>query len=142
MCMWPQADVPVLQISMPSLGARALLETGRQLAPLRDEGVLIIASGFLTHGLPFIDPSRPADDPPSWSAEFDAWAAETIASRDFDGLLDYRERAPALEFAHPTVDHLVPLFVALGATIDASGTIDTAIEGFWLNLSKRSFQFN
>jgi 4,5-DOPA dioxygenase extradiol len=56
--------------------------------------------------------------------------------------MDYRRRAPALEFAHPTVDHLVPLFVALGAMIDAPSTIDTAIEGFWLNLSKRSFQFN
>ena len=57
MCMWPGADVPVLQISMPNLGAEALLETGRQLAPLRDEDVLIIGSGFLTHGLPFIDPT-------------------------------------------------------------------------------------
>jgi 4,5-DOPA dioxygenase extradiol len=64
------------------------------------------------------------------------------ALRDFDALIDYRRRAPALEFAHPTVDHLVPLFVALGAVIDAPSTIDTAIEGFWLNLSKRSFQFN
>jgi 4,5-DOPA dioxygenase extradiol len=142
MCMWPEADVPVLQISMPSLGAESLLETGRQLAPLRDEGVLIIGSGFLTHGLPFIDMSRPDDDPPAWSAEFDAWAADCIARRDFDALIDYRHQAPALEFAHPTVDHLVPLFVALGAVIDAPRAIDTAIEGFWLNLSKRSFQFN
>ena len=142
MCMWPQADVPVLQISMPSLSAKALLETGRQLAPLRDENVLIIGSGFLTHGLPFIDMRRPDDDPPAWSAEFDAWAAECIARRDFDALLDYRNRAPALEFAHPTVAHQVPLLVAIGAAIDEAGTIDTAIEGFWLNLSKRSFQFN
>ncbi len=89
-----------------------------------------------------MDPSRPDDDPPSWSAEFDAWAAECISGRDFDALLDYRERAPALPFAHPTVDHLVPLFVALGATIDTRGAIGTPIEGFWLNLSKRSFQFN
>jgi len=81
MCMWPEADVPVLQISMPNLRAEALLETGRQLAPLRDEDVLIIGSGFLTHGLPFIDPTRPDNDPPAWSAEFDAWAAESIALR-------------------------------------------------------------
>jgi 4,5-DOPA dioxygenase extradiol len=139
-CMWPEADIPVLQISMPTLGAEALLETGRQLAPLRDEGVLIIGSGFLTHGLPFIDVNRSDHDPPAWSAEFDAWAAECVARRDFDALLDYRRRAPALEFAHPTVEHLVPLFVALGASIDAPGTVDTTVEGFWLNLSKRSFQ--
>ena len=142
MCMWPDADVPVLQISMPSLRAGDLLETGRLLAPLRDEGVLIIGSGFLTHGLPFIDMTRPDDDPPAWSVEFDAWASECIAARDFDQLVDYRRRAPAVEFAHPTVDHLVPLFVAVGAALDTPGSIDTAIEGFWLNLSKRSFQFN
>ncbi len=142
LCMWPAADVPVLQTSMPNLDAETLLQTGRQLAPLRDEGVLIIGSGFLTHGLPFIDLSRPDDDPPAWSAEFDAWAAECIAKRDFDALVDFRHRAPALQYAHPTVDHLVPLFVALGAAVDAPGTIDTTIEGFWLNLSKRSFQFN
>jgi len=141
-CMWPEADVPVLQISMPSLGARTLLETGRQLAPLRDEGVLIIASGFLTHGLAFLDLTRSDDNPPTWSEEFDAWAAGCIERRDFDALIDYAHRAPALEFAHPTVEHLVPLFVALGAAIDVPGTIDTTIEGFWLNLSKRSFQFN
>jgi len=142
MCMWPKADVPVLQISMPSLDAAALLEMGRALAPLRDEGVLIIGSGFLTHGLPFIDVTRADDDPPSWSAEFDAWAADCIERRAFDELVDYRRRAPALEFAHPTVDHLAPLFVALGAAIDAPGAIVTAIQGFWLNLSKRSFQFD
>jgi len=141
-CMWPEADVPVLQISMPNLEAETLLQTGRQLGPLRDEGVLIVGSGFLTHGLPFIDVRRPDNDPPSWSAEFDAWAAECITTRDFDALVDYRRRAPALEYAHPTVDHLVPLFVALGTAIDAPGTIDTTIEGFWMNLSKRSFQFN
>ena len=141
--MWPQADVPVLQISMPSLDSTALVETGRQSRPLRgNQGVLVIGSGFLTHGLPFIDMTRSDDDPPAWSAEFDAWAAECIERRDFDALVDYRHRAPALHYAHPTVDHLVPLFVALGTVIDSSGAIDTAIEGFWLNLSKRSFQFN
>jgi 4,5-DOPA dioxygenase extradiol len=142
MCMWPEADVPVLQISMPNLSAEVLFETGRLLAPLRDEGVLIVGSGFLTHGLPFIDMTRPDDDPPAWSVEFDAWAAECIATRDFDSLMNYRRLAPALAFAHPTVEHLVPLFVTLGAVIDKPGTIDTAIEGFWLSLSKRSFQFN
>lgn len=141
MCMWPGADVPILQISMPSLDATQLLRIGRLLAPLRDEGVLIIGSGFLTHGLPFVDPSRAPDDPPAWSAEFDSWAARCIEERDVDGLLDYRHRAPALGYAHPTVEHLVPLFVALGAALDNPGAIDTPITGYWFNLSKRSFQF-
>lgn len=142
MCMWPEADVPVLQISMPSLDAGTLLEVGRRLAPLRAEGVLIVGSGFLTHGLPFIDFTVADGRPPAWSAEFDAWANECISRRDFDGLVDYRHRAPALAFAHPTVDHLVPLFVALGAAIDRPATIDTVVQGYWFGLSKRSFQFN
>ena len=70
--MYPQADVPVLQISMPSLNATQLLTLGRQLAPLRDEGVLIMGSGFLTHGLPFLTDFRPDAPPPGWSKEFDA----------------------------------------------------------------------
>src|SRR5205807_3152964 len=68
--MYPQADVPVLQISMPSLDAKELLEVGRRLAPLRDEGVLIMGSGFMTHGLPFLRDFRPDAPAPSWSKEF------------------------------------------------------------------------
>jgi 4,5-DOPA dioxygenase extradiol len=141
--MWPAADVPVLQVSMPSLDPRALLQVGRRLAPLRDEGVLIMGSGFLTHGLPFLGEFfRPgAVGAPSWSTEFDRWADETLARGDLDALLDYRNRAPALRYAHPTVDHFVPLFVALGASMDRPAAVDTKVEGFWLGLSKRSWQF-
>jgi 4,5-DOPA dioxygenase extradiol len=141
--MWPKADIPVLQISMPSLDPRTLLEVGRRLAPLRDEGVLIMGSGFLTHGLPFLGEflsGRAGGNAPSWSTEFDRWADETLARGDLDALLDYRNRAPALQYAHPTVDHFVPLFVALGATLEHPGTIDTKVDGFWLGLSKRSWQ--
>jgi 4,5-DOPA dioxygenase extradiol len=142
--MYPEADVPVLQVSMPSLDARDLLELGKRLAPLRDEGVLIMGSGFLTHGLPFLRDWRPDAPAPAWSSEFDAWSAETLATGDVDALLDYRQRAPAVRYAHPTVDHFVPLFVALGAALGAEEAEKprTVIDGFWLGLSKRSVQFS
>jgi 4,5-DOPA dioxygenase extradiol len=129
-------------MSMPSLDARTLLEVGRRLAPLRDEGVLIMGSGFLTHGLPFVSFADPDGPPPNWSSEFDAWTAEALARQDVDSLLDYRHRAPGLFFAHPTVDHFVPLFVALGASLDSLDNHDTVIDGYWFGLSKRSIQFN
>jgi 4,5-DOPA dioxygenase extradiol len=138
--MYPAADIPVLQVSMPSLAPDRLLELGRRLAPLRDDGVLIIGSGFLTHGLPFVDFSEPAADPPGWSAEFDAWAADALARQALDELLDYARRAPALRYAHPTVEHLAPMFVTLGAALEAGERPTTEVEGYWFGLSKRSFQ--
>src|SRR5207247_2436347 len=81
-------------------------------------------------------PGAPA---PGWSKEFDAWAAETLARGDVDALVDYRRTAPGLPYAHPTVDHFVPLFVALGASLDE--TPRTVIDGYFLGLSKRSVEF-
>jgi 4,5-DOPA dioxygenase extradiol len=141
LAMYPAADVPVLQISMPSEDPRSLLALGRSLAPLRDQGVLILGSGFLTHGLTYITMADSEVAPPAWSAEFDAWAAEALARNDVDTLLDYRQRAPALQYAHPTVDHFVPLFVALGASLDAAAGVRTEIDGYWYGLSKRSVEF-
>jgi len=142
LAMYPEADVPVLQISMPSEDPRMLMEIGRRLAPLRDEGVLIMGSGFLTHSF---DAARLAvQGGPAVVravAEFDQWAAEALAHRDIDALLDYRHTAPALQYAHPRVDHFVPLFIALGASIEDGALADTQIEGFWLGNSKRSIQF-
>ena len=139
--MYPQADIPVLQISMPTLDARQLLELGKKLAPLRDEGVLIIGSGFMTHGLPFLRDFRPDAPAPTWSKEFDHWAEEQLARGDVDALVDYKHRAPGLPYAHPTVDHFVPLFVTVGASLDTLDTGKTVIEGYFLGLSKRSLQF-
>jgi 4,5-DOPA dioxygenase extradiol len=132
--------IPVLQVSMPTLDPQRLLELGRRLAPLRDEGVLIAGSGFLTHGLPFVDFSDPAGTPPSWSAEFDAWADEALRRGDVDELVDFRHRAPSVRYAHPTVEHLAPMFVTLGAAQAADTTPSTEVDGYWFGLSKRSFQ--
>ena len=138
--MYPEADIPVLQISMPTLDPQRLLELGRRLAPLRDEGVLIAGSGFLTHGLPFVDFADPAGRPPAWSAEFDAWADEALQRGDVDALLDFQHRAPSVRYAHPTAEHLAPMFVTLGAAEAADATPSTEVDGYWFGLSKRSFQ--
>ena len=135
--MYPDADIPVLQISMPSLEPRRLLQAGRALAPLRDEGVLVIGSGFLTHGLPYIHDFRFNAPPPAWSAEFDHWAAQALDAGDVDALAGFRG-APAVRYAHPTTEHYAPLFVTLGAA-DAPQPV-TTITGYWFGLAKRSVQ--
>ena len=95
--MYPDADVPVLQMSLQKdLDPAQHLAIGRALAPLRDEGVLIVGSGFTTHGLPFLRDRRPAAAAPGWSREFDAWAAETLARGAVDELADFRGRAPGM----------------------------------------------
>ncbi len=138
--MYPDADIPVLQMSMPSLDPVRLLDIGRRLRPLRDEGVLIVGSGFLTHGLPFLNDFRTDAAAPGWSVEFDAWAAEALARGDVDSLVDFRQRAPGMPYAHPTVEHFAPMFVTLGAASDPQAAPEQVIDGFWLGLAKRSFQ--
>jgi 4,5-DOPA dioxygenase extradiol len=140
--MYPEADVPVLQISMPTLDPAALLKVGKQLAPLRDQGVLIVGSGFSTHNLRDIDPRAGFHaPPPSWSAEFDSWLDETLAAGDVDGLVDFKNKAPAAALAHPRTEHFAPLFVSLGASLESGETGETIIDGFFMGLSKRSVQF-
>lgn len=92
--MYPEADIPVLQMSLPTQDPARLLAIGQRLRPLRDEGVLIIGSGFLTHGLPFLEDFR--IEAPNWSQDFDAWAGEAMARGDVDALADYRSLAPGL----------------------------------------------
>ncbi len=139
--MYPHADVPALQISMPTLDPAELFELGRALAPLRDEGVLILGSGFSTHNLSEMNLGAPdTGEPPSWSSEFDDWLDRTLTAGDIDALIDFQEKAPAASLAHPRTEHFAPLFVALGAAIDDETTIETTIDGFWYGLSKRSVQ--
>lgn len=136
--MFPQADIPVLQISMPTLDPRRLMEMGRKLAPLRDEGVLIVGSGFFTHNLAALRHRGV----PGWSAEFDAWGREALAASDIDSLLDFEAKSPAGRLAHPRTEHFAPLFVTLGAAeSDLGRAVATPVSGFWMGLSKRSLQF-
>ncbi|MEU7292324.1 class III extradiol ring-cleavage dioxygenase [Streptomyces exfoliatus] len=139
--MFPGADIPVLQISMPTLDPRRLMDIGRRLAPLRDEGVLIVGSGFFTHNLAAL--RHTGGGVPGWSAEFDAWGREALAAHDVDALLDFAHKSPAGRLAHPRTEHFAPLFVTMGAA-DAAGDLDaerSVIDGFWMGLAKRSVQF-
>jgi 4,5-DOPA dioxygenase extradiol len=138
--MYPAADIPVLQISMPSLDPEVLFAVGKRLAPLREEGVLIVGSGFMTHNLRLARFGAGEQPPPPWSAEFDAWANENVSTREIDALLDFERKAPAARVAHPTTDHFVPLFVSLGAVSDEPFATRSVIGGFEWGLSKRSFE--
>jgi 4,5-DOPA dioxygenase extradiol len=138
--MYPDADVPVLQMSMPTLDPERLFEIGRSLAPLRDKGVLIVGSGFTTHNLREMRPD-PDAAPPAWSAEFDEWTDRAVKGGDIDALLDFRAKAPAARIAHPRTEHFAPLFMALGADADEPSGRRSVIDGYWLGLAKRSFQF-
>jgi 4,5-DOPA dioxygenase extradiol len=137
--MYPEADIPVLQLSLPTHQPERLLELGRRLSGLRDQGVLVIGSGYMTHGLPFIDWSKP-NVVPGWSSDFDQWAAEALGRGDVDALADFRHQAPGMPYAHPTVEHFTPLFVTLGASADPTAAPTTAIDGYAIGLAKRSFQ--
>jgi 4,5-DOPA dioxygenase extradiol len=136
--MYPDADVPVLQLSLPTHDPDRLLELGRRLRPLREQGVLVVGSGFMTHGLPFIDWSRP-DQVPGWSRDFDLWAADALDRGDVAELARFRSTAPGMPYAHPTVEHFTPLFVTLGAATDPEAPVTTAIDGYAMGLAKRSF---
>ncbi len=138
--MYPAGDIPVLQMSLPTSDPGRLMELGRRIRPLRDEGVLVIGSGFLTHGLPFLREFRIDADAPGWSVDFDLWAADALARGDVDELASYADKAPGMPYAHPTVEHLTPLFVTLGAASDPEAPGEQRIDGYWMGLSKRSLQ--
>ena len=138
--MYPKADIPVLQLSSPTHDPAARLDIGRRLQPLRDAGVLIIGSGYLTHGLPYLRDWSTDAVPPTWSVDFDLWATEALARGDLDTLMDYRNQAPGLPYAHPTVEHLSPLFVALGTASALDSAPSVTIDGYFYGLAKRSIQ--
>jgi 4,5-DOPA dioxygenase extradiol len=117
--VYPAADIPVVQLSIQTpLGPTHHLALGKALQPLREEGVLIIGSGNATHNLG--DPRRAFAhaEPPADVRAFDEWLIEAVEGGRTDDLLDYRARAPKTAMAayqHPTEDHFLPLFVAMGA---------------------------
>lgn len=139
MAMYPDADIPVLEVSLPSLDGNELVELGRVLAPLRDEGILILGSGAVTHNLGWPNVAgQPAAD---WAIEMDAWVDETLLRRDATALVHFKH-APGAEIAHPTDEHFVPLLVAFGSSVDtAAEQARSKISGLLGCYSKRSVQF-
>lgn len=135
--MYPDADVPALQMSLPTLDPQELMDLGRKLAPLRDEGVLIVGSGFFTHNLRIFNESGAVHPV---TTEFDDWGRAALAASDIDALLDFENKAPAPHLAHPRTEHFAPLFVTLGAGESDLATQRAVIDGFWHGLAKRSIQ--
>jgi len=136
--MYPDAEIPVLQMSMPVLDTRELFRLGAALAALRDEGVLIFGSGFLTHNMSYAFRSGT----PGWAREFDAWVADAILRFDVDALMDFQVCAPSARLALPTWEHYAPLLVAAGAASDTPPAT-FPISGWWLDgaFTRRSVQF-
>ena len=113
--MYPDADVPVVQLSVqPALGPRHHFNVGKALRPLADEGILVIGSGHLTHNLRDWDRTGRASPMP-YAVEFQKWVFDRISQKDVAELVEYRSRSPHGARAHPTDEHFLPLFVALGA---------------------------
>ena len=137
--MYPKADVPLLSLSLPSHDPKTLFRMGQALRPLREEGVLIMGSGSMTHNLRRM--GRDGTPTPSWAKEFDDWAVGVLAKHDVDQLLDWQRKAPAARTNHPTVEHFVPLLLAAGAR-KGSDAVSYPITGWQAaSMSRRSVQF-
>ncbi|WP_153147632.1 class III extradiol ring-cleavage dioxygenase [Dechloromonas sp. H13] len=115
--MFPDADVPVIPLSIQSRGGpQQAWALGRALGPLAARGFLVIASGNVTHNLrDYQTVARSGGQTPAYVRQFSDWMAEHLASHDIEALLDYRRQAPGAVQAHPSDEHLLPLYVALGA---------------------------
>lgn len=118
--MYPRADIPVVPLAiMPRGDASSHYAMGRALAALRDEGMLVIGSGGFVHNLGDLDWQQRDAPVATWADEFAAWMRAKLLAGDLDALLDWQAQAPHAQRAHPTVEHLMPLFVALGAAGDS-----------------------
>ena len=114
--MYPDADVPVVQVSVsPAHSPDFHYTLGRLLEPLRERGVLIVGSGSATHNLRSYFQAAAGDAVPDWVSSFNDWVMERIQVGDADALLDYRRKAPFAAQNHPTEEHFLPLLCALGA---------------------------
>jgi 4,5-DOPA dioxygenase extradiol len=129
MLIYPEGDVPVTQLSLQAgAGPAAHFRLGRALAPLRHEGVLILTTGSATHNLAHL---RQDNQVPDWARQFDEWLYQKITGGDYEELLDYRRLAPHAALAHPTEEHLLPLFVAAGAGADVENPHGKCLHRGW-----------
>jgi 4,5-DOPA dioxygenase extradiol len=125
--MYPQADIPVVQVSLPTRGGPALqTRVGHALASLREHGVLLIGSGSITHNLRELDWHAGPESVEPWAKSFRDWMIEKLAANDEAALHDYRQQAPNAVRNHPSDEHLLPLYFARGA----GGEFSIAHQGF------------
>lgn len=138
--MYPEADIPVVALSVPlQLLPQELYRIGQSLAPLRNEGVMVLGSGGVVHNLHLVhfdDVNHPVD---SWAAEFDDWFRDAVQQKRTAELFDFMKIAPNARLAVPTFEHFAPVFPVLGAG-STGGEVTTIYEGFEHgNISMRSF---
>jgi 4,5-DOPA dioxygenase extradiol len=125
--MYPQADIPVVQVSLPSRQGPALqTRVGHALASLREQGVLLIGSGSITHNLRELDWHAGPESVEPWAKAFRDWVIDKLATDDEASLHDYRQQAPYAVRSHPSDEHLLPLYFARGA----GGKFSIAHQGF------------
>ena len=127
--MYPAADIPVVQVSLPSrMGPALQTRVGHALAGLREQGVLLIGSGSITHNLGELDWRAGPETITPWALEFRNWVVDKLAANDANALHDYRRQAPNAVRSHPSDEHLLPLYFARGA----GGDFSVAHKGFTL----------
>ncbi|PYC23019.1 DODA-type extradiol aromatic ring-opening family dioxygenase [Pseudomonas mosselii] len=127
--MYPEADIPVVQVSLPSqAGPDLQLKVGRALSALREEGILLVGSGSITHNLGELDWHAGPDAVEPWALAFRDWVVERLNAGDEAALVDYRRQAPFALRNHPSDEHLLPLFFAMGA----GGRCGVVYQGFTL----------
>ncbi|MEW7858123.1 class III extradiol ring-cleavage dioxygenase [Pseudomonas chlororaphis] len=125
--MYPQADIPVVQVSLPSrMGPALQTQVGHALSSLRQQGVLLIGSGSITHNLRELDWHAGPESIEPWAKAFRDWMIEKLAANDETALHDYRRQAPNAVRSHPSDEHLLPLYFARGA----GGDFSIAHQGF------------
>ena len=128
--MYPDADVPVVQLSVQTMmNPRHHIDVGRALSPLTKGGVLIVGSGHLTHNLRDWMMSRGQTAHAPYAQKFQRWVFDRLAAHDVDALTRYRQDAPDVVRAHPTEEHFLPLFVALGAAGEEA-QVERVFDGF------------
>jgi 4,5-DOPA dioxygenase extradiol len=132
---------PDAATSLPDAPPSRILELGRALRPLRDEGVLLLGTGGIVHNLGRVRFGAADDAVDDWAASFDGWVASRVAAGDVESLLRYRSLAPHAAEAAPTTEHFDPIFATLGSAFADEPPVNL-LEGFELgNLSLRSFGF-
>ncbi|MCI3944623.1 extradiol-type ring-opening dioxygenase [Pseudomonas syringae] len=138
--MYPDADIPVVQVSLPSRqGPELQTRVGRALASLREQGVLIIGSGSITHNLRDLDWNAGPEKSEPWAERFRSWMIDALQRDDEDALHHYRNLAPHAAHAHPSDEHLLPLYFARGA----GGVFSIAYQGFTMGaLGMDIYRFN
>ena len=142
MLMYPDADIPVTQLSIqPRQDPAYHLRLGQAIAPLRSTGVLILASGTATHNLREIGGRDDEAIPPAWVSEFANWLNHTVIAGDRTALIDYQRLAPYAQRNHPTPEHLLPLFVAIGASGEDSKATQLQSSYSYGVLSMAAFSF-